>query len=110
MEEVKLDLNVRTPVEPGNYILELDMVQEMVSWFKDKGSPTIKLPVQVEEDNRTIATNIDMTIPIMEMHTVSKDIVLELIASNGGEIVDVKQDTSAGPSWLSFTYYAKKKF
>lgn len=110
MEEVKLDLNVRTPVEPGNYILELDLVQEMVSWFKDKGSPTIKLPVQVEEDNRTIATNIDMTIPIMEMHTVSKNIVLELIASNGGEIVDVKQDTNAGPSWLSFTYYAKKKF
>lgn len=120
MEEVNVDLNVTAPVEPGKYILELDMVQEMVSWFKDKGSLTVKVPVQVEEsngakrpplwgDHTMIAPDVDLTVPRMEMYEVSKDVVLELIASSGGEIVDVKQDTSPGPSWLSFTYCVRKK-
>ncbi len=107
MEEVNLELSMKTPIKPGKYILELDMVQEMVSWFKDKGSTTIKLPIQVEESDHT-TPEIDLTMPIMEMHGVSKDEVLELIASSGGEIVDIQQDFYAGPSWLSFTYCVRK--
>ena len=109
MEEVNLDISVKTPIKPGKYILELDMVQEMVSWFKDKGSTTIKVPIQVEDSDRTIIPDIGLTMPIMEMHEVRKDEVLELIASSGGEIVDIKEDSSAGSSWLSFTYCVRKQ-
>ena len=38
----------RRGIKPGEYLLELDMVQEGVSWFGLKGSPTIKLRVRVE--------------------------------------------------------------
>ena len=34
-KEVELDAKVTAPNKPGNYILEFDMVQEKVSWFKD---------------------------------------------------------------------------
>jgi SAM-dependent methyltransferase len=46
-EEITLSLTVTAPVEPGDYILELEMVQEHVAWFKDKGSPTCCVPVRV---------------------------------------------------------------
>ena len=47
-EEVTLDALVVGPAQPGDYILEFDMVQEMVAWFKDKGSGTIKVDIKVE--------------------------------------------------------------
>lgn len=47
-EEVELLLKVNAPAEPGDYLLEIDMVQEGVSWFGSKGSSTVKLRVKVE--------------------------------------------------------------
>lgn len=47
-EEVTLELIVNAPKIPGHYYLELDMLQEGVSWFKPHGSPTLQLPVRVE--------------------------------------------------------------
>jgi 4-amino-4-deoxy-L-arabinose transferase-like glycosyltransferase len=45
-ETTDLPLAVNAP-GPGRYILELDMLQEGVSWFGLKGSPTVRLPVEV---------------------------------------------------------------
>lgn len=47
-EVAELKLTVNTPKEPGSYILEIDLLQEGVSWFGLKGSPTLRLPVRVE--------------------------------------------------------------
>jgi 4-amino-4-deoxy-L-arabinose transferase-like glycosyltransferase len=47
-EETKLSLVVNTPRQPGEYFLELDLLQEGVSWFGLKGSQTTRLPVRVE--------------------------------------------------------------
>lgn len=47
-EEAELKLVVNAPRRPGDYLVELDLLQEGVSWFALKGSPTIKLPVKVE--------------------------------------------------------------
>ncbi len=46
-EEVELPLLITAPKEPGNYILEVDLVQEQVAWFSDKGSPTARTKVTV---------------------------------------------------------------
>src|SRR5262249_36530770 len=37
-EEVQLHFTASTPAEAGRYVLELDMVQEAVAWFKERGS------------------------------------------------------------------------
>jgi len=45
--EVKMQLTVTPPNNPGDYILEIDMVQESVAWFTQKGSKTLKIKVRV---------------------------------------------------------------
>jgi hypothetical protein len=44
-----IPLNITAPLTPGEYMLEIDVVQEGVTWFKDKGSETLKLRVRVEK-------------------------------------------------------------
>jgi 4-amino-4-deoxy-L-arabinose transferase-like glycosyltransferase len=47
-ETTELLLAVNSPAEPGHYILEIDMLQEGVSWFGLVGSSTVRMPVEVE--------------------------------------------------------------
>ena len=120
MEEIELDLAVNTPTEPGYYTLELDMVQEMVAWFKNKGSETAKVGVKVEGADlyhtlsklyRKPPSNLpvggpELLIPKMEMHSVPREEVLELLATCGGKIVDVQEIPN--PDWLDFRYCVTK--
>ena len=46
-EETEVPLLVNAPKEPGEYILEVDLIQEQVTWFGDKGSPTARAKVTV---------------------------------------------------------------
>jgi hypothetical protein len=46
-EEIEVPLQVTAPKTPGEYILEVDLIQEQVGWFLDKGSPTAKVKVTV---------------------------------------------------------------
>jgi hypothetical protein len=46
--EASLTLPVRAPAEPGDYVLEIDMVHEGVTFFREKGSKTLRLNVKVE--------------------------------------------------------------
>ncbi len=46
-DEAEMSLLITAPKEPGEYTIELDMVQEGVAWFGDKGSPTTKAKVTV---------------------------------------------------------------
>jgi hypothetical protein len=47
-EEIKLNAVVEAPENLGQYIIEFDMVHEGVTWFKDKGSGTLKIKLEVE--------------------------------------------------------------
>lgn len=46
-EEVGLRLTVTAPREPGDYVLEIDMVHEGVTFFREKGSRTLRMNVRV---------------------------------------------------------------
>jgi SAM-dependent methyltransferase len=43
----ELLIAVTLPAEPGDYALELDLVQEDVAWFEARGSPTARLRCRV---------------------------------------------------------------
>lgn len=47
-EEEEVPLLITAPKSAGDYILELDLVQEQVAWFHDKGSTTTKVKIKVE--------------------------------------------------------------
>lgn len=42
-----LTIAVTAPPDAGPYLLQLELVQEMVSWFEAKGAATLKVPVEV---------------------------------------------------------------
>jgi hypothetical protein len=46
-EETEVPLAITAPKDPGDYTLEVDLVQEQVAWFREKGSPTAKTKVTV---------------------------------------------------------------
>lgn len=45
--EITMNAKIKAPERPGDYILEFDMLQEMVAWFGSKKSPTAKVNVTV---------------------------------------------------------------
>ena len=46
-QEIEMPLQITAPSAPGEWTLDLDMVQEGVAWFSEKGSPTTKVKVTV---------------------------------------------------------------
>lgn len=46
-EEVDVLLSITAPSAPGDYTLQIDLVQEMVAWFAEKGSEAPKFKVKV---------------------------------------------------------------
>ena len=47
-EERLVDLPIAIPSAPGSYELEIDLVWEGVLWFKDRGSPTTSVRLEVD--------------------------------------------------------------
>jgi hypothetical protein len=42
-----LRLPVRAPASPGDYRLQVDLVEEGVAWFEDRGAERLVIPVRV---------------------------------------------------------------
>lgn len=113
-EEIDLALVINAPSETGNYVIELDMVQELVAWFKDKGSETAKVDVRTVEEvsttsNRPVAGEGGL-VPKIEMYGVPQQEIIELLTSCGGKVVDVQEAFGVGPDsgWLDFRYCVTK--
>ena len=47
-ESATLQVELKAPTTPGNYKLEFDLVQELVTWFRAQGAPPLILDVVVE--------------------------------------------------------------
>jgi hypothetical protein len=47
-EETAITFDINASQNPGDYLLELDMLQEGVSWFALKGSKTLRVTVKVQ--------------------------------------------------------------
>jgi hypothetical protein len=46
-ESVDVPLTISTPAVPGDYNLTIELVQELVRWFADKGADRLVIPVRV---------------------------------------------------------------
>jgi len=44
---VALELTVTAPPEAGNYLLELDVAEQGVAWFAERGNQPLRLPIRV---------------------------------------------------------------
>jgi hypothetical protein len=43
-----MNMAIQAPSTPGTYWLEIEAVQEFAAWFKDKGSPGIRMEAEVK--------------------------------------------------------------
>jgi 2-polyprenyl-3-methyl-5-hydroxy-6-metoxy-1,4-benzoquinol methylase len=93
-QQVDLTLLAKVPPRAGVHRLQLDLVQDEVAWFEDKGCQPAQLVVQVEASDRApLAGDSSGSAPAkpaaqMEMRTVAKDEVLATIHQSGGRVVD----------------------
>lgn len=129
-ETMELPIAVNAPKEEGTYILELDLVQEAVAWFQEKGSPPAHITVKNRNDNKAGFTRLLNKIfaapnkakpadaetlkepaeaaPRMQMYGVPQQEIIELVERAGGKIVDIQDDKSAGQDWLCYRYCVTK--
>jgi SAM-dependent methyltransferase len=104
------NLVVTAPTKPGRYSLEIDMLQEHVTWFGDRGSPTLRASVKVRRARRRApaASPTNPPAPPFAMHGLPRDEVIAAVTEAGGEIVAVLDDFFSGPDWISHTYVVRK--
>ncbi len=115
-EEVELDIVVTAPPDGGHYELELDMVQEGVTWFADHRSPTARISVRVAHER--LFKRLSPRFPadsgeaassgaqLMEMHSIPRGEVTEVVSTAGGELVDASPFEVCGDEFDSFRYVA----
>lgn len=119
----ELELQVVAPQETGEYQLELDFVQEGVTWWAQVGSTPVRTGVTVVAEPVAItpASGGEQEIVIaapqapherkdggIEMFGVDTNLVRLLFAHCGSEVVTVVPDDMAGEDWESFTYVVRR--
>jgi tRNA (mo5U34)-methyltransferase len=54
-ERAELTLGIEVPAQPGDYVVELDLVLEGIGWFEEGGGSTLRLPLTVGRTTRAEA-------------------------------------------------------
>ena len=113
-ESVELDLVVNAPATPGEFRLELDMVQEFVAWWSDFGTRPVSCGVHVHGASADLAKSsgtepaaVTDVVGSIEMHGMPTELVTSLFRHCGHEVVAAVSDTWSGPEWESFTYLVR---
>jgi SAM-dependent methyltransferase len=131
--QLRIDLPIQAPPEPGDFLCEFDLVHEGITWFADASSAApVQVPVTVVadggEDRRsspaiggdpaTPAVNSDIysmldpvddaDLPPFPMYGVPRARVLDLIAAHGAKPFLVENDERGGPEWQGYRYFVEK--
>lgn len=135
-KHIDITLPLATPVEEGHYELELDMVQEGVSWFADQGSEPTRIPLRITPDADAAGKQppppgdpstgqppddeqpgsdppdsdpADISDPSgIEMHGLETELVHNLFRHCSCHVVATRQDSLAGVGWDSHTYFVRR--
>jgi SAM-dependent methyltransferase len=114
--ETILDLLVTAPPLAGRHLLEIDLVQEEVAWFAQRGSPPArkKFTVRPETSGRLVSDSGqkdgvgEQFLPRMEMYTVPMEEVQATVRAAGGEVLHVLPDVSAGSGFEGYRYVVRR--
>ncbi len=135
--EFDSELQVTAPLVPGDYVLELDLVQEGIAWFAERGSRPARIEVRVQHGSATradpgeprrpgrapaglalrllvfrgrVARGIARRLrPQVEMYGIPREEVLDILAHAGARTFAVVENDAAGPGWISLRYSATRE-
>ena len=115
-DEVVIDCVLDVPVDVARFTAVVDVVQENVAWFADVGSRAAHVSLATGRGVRRrlgpAGADGGDDVPLiarMEMHPVDREDVLAIVEANGGEMVAVLDDRSAGPEWVSHLYVVRRR-
>jgi SAM-dependent methyltransferase len=125
-----LVVTVTAPRETGRYFCELDLVHEGITWFADRGSESVRVPVIVGSSRDGTPTrpdgedarDLDVEYPELHdvrtpfgaeleigefpMHGTPSAEVLALLESCGAHCFHMEPDERGGPEWRGYRYFA----
>lgn len=124
-QEVVVPLRVHAPALPGTYQLQLDLVQEGVTWFAPKGSAVSVTEIDVRPAEPSGATAPDTSdgspptatapgaaepadadaYPTFMMRGIRRDEVVALVGQFGGEVLDMREHIT---EWVSYRYVTRR--
>lgn len=126
-----VDLVVTPPSAPGQYVLEIDVVHEAVSWFAGKGSSTLRQVLTVSKTDvaaKTAPPVVEFPVPEYQMaappenraaaaptarefpmYGVPKEVVIATVSDAGGDVIDIEDDPRAGHDWMAYRYFVRTK-
>jgi SAM-dependent methyltransferase len=113
-QAAQVTMPVTLPWRPGRYQLEVDLVQESVSWFADRGSPLAVVPVAVVAGSDVATTSDEVREelvwhpPCLEMNAIPRPEVEAILEAAGAEVIAVVANEDAGPDWVAYRYFASK--
>lgn len=127
-QRIDLTIDVNIPPSAGRYILELDLVQEGVAWFGNKGSATSRTEINVRQPAQAAApadsapaaapaapdaatSTEGAAPPVFEgfsMHCIPRTEVLDLMSRGGLRLEYIQQTDHAGSGYQSYVYFARK--
>ncbi len=126
-ETQEMSLVVQAPSVPGRYVLDVDLVQEQICWFAQKGSPTGPVPIDVGPSSAPppkapapvppprvswmtrLRRRLQGGTPTFEMHVVPRAAVEQVVTAKGGRLLHAIEDNAAGERWLSYTYVVRRR-
>jgi SAM-dependent methyltransferase len=106
-----LELECRAPGTPGMYLLEVDVVQERVTWFGEKrGTVPTQVPIEVvglpsSDGGDEAGVGADGH---MDMYGLPRPDVESVLRHAGAQILLVDELPRCGPDWISYDYYVTK--
>ena len=125
-QQCHVALDVTAPAEPGEYVLECDVVHEGITWFADRGSATWRSPLTVagsaqldpfKQDSTAAAASVALALPDgasltapgpLPMHGVPFDVVERSLAAHGGTLLHREADERCGKEWVGYRYFVRK--
>jgi len=130
-ESVEVSIEITAPDVPASYLLDVDLVQERICWFAERGSRTGRVPVDVRasgggahgeasrpagrpgaRQREGVIARLRRVVqgppPVFEMHVLPRADVESAVVSAGGIVEHAIEDAAAGAGWLSYTYVCRK--
>lgn len=122
----EVEIQIRTPPVAGRYVVEFDLVQEGVAWFKDKGSNTLSIPAEIfspgtdksmlaarpdprsSDTDEPVISQTKATFEGFAMWYIPRAEVIRFLSKHHMLIEFLEPSVCGGPGFQSYAYVARR--